>query len=109
MYSAGVASVKPRVITGNREIVVQPEGPLTSVTAESFKRALLRTIENYDCPLLLDLSEVPYCSSAGFHAVMLAAQVLNQRGQKLRLTNASASVRKAMEIVNLAALVEIVV
>src|SRR5262245_61757430 len=67
--------------------VLRAVGPVDSNTAAQLQEPLLRAAEGSTGAVELDLTEVPYMSSAGLRVLLLAAKALKKRGERLRLVN----------------------
>mgnify|MGYP003577087762 CR=1 FL=1 len=77
-------------------VVVHAAGSVDSNTAQQLQDPLLRAVEN--SAVQLDLAKVPYMSSAGLRVLLLAAKVLQKRGERLRVINAPAQIYNVLNI-----------
>ena len=77
-------------------VVVHAAGSVDSNTAQQLQDPLLRAVENSG--VQLDLAKVPYMSSAGLRVLLLAAKVLQKRGERLRVINAPAQIYNVLNI-----------
>ena len=68
-------------------VVLHVAGPVDSRTAAQLQEPLLRAAEAPSGGVAVDLAEVPYLSSAGLRALLLAAKALQKRGERLKLLN----------------------
>jgi anti-anti-sigma factor len=103
----GTMKMKVGVVPEPGRVVVRPVGPINSVTAASFGHALLSAIDQTADPVEIDLKEVPYASSAAFRMLLMAIERLDQRNQRLQLSNVEQLVHKALEMGNFTSLVDV--
>lgn len=87
--------------------VVTPGGPIDSTSAPEFERALREAIGATAQPLVVDCAAVSYATSAGVHALVLAAKALAASARRLQLVHVGKSLRSVLEIANLGALIDL--
>jgi anti-anti-sigma factor len=66
-------------------ITLRVAGPVDGLTAASLREPLLEAAASPNAAVRLDLARVPYMSNAGLRVLMLAAQALRARDERLRL------------------------
>jgi anti-anti-sigma factor len=66
-------------------ITVHAAGPVDGRTAAALHEPLLAAVAVSNATVCLDLARVPYMSNAGLRVLLLAAQALRARDQRLRL------------------------
>jgi anti-anti-sigma factor len=86
------------VTTLDKVAVVEPRGRLDSTTSRDFGARLLDPIKAGTARVVVDLSKVIYISSAGFRALLIAAQHSAERNCALALCGLSPEVRRLFEI-----------
>lgn len=79
-------------------VIVEPKGRIDSTTSQDFGARLLEAIKDETPRLLVDFSHVPYISSAGFRALLIAAKSAADKNCALDLCSLSAEVRRLFEI-----------
>ncbi|CAF4007934.1 unnamed protein product [Rotaria magnacalcarata] len=82
-------------------LVLQPEGRITYLNALDFEILLAPYIarcKQLAHPLLLDLQNLEYISSAGLRIFMLASKQLLPNGIKIAVANPQSIVREILEI-----------
>lgn len=77
--------------------VIRVAGRLDSVTCSELEDKTLRTIGAGQHNLILDLSEVPFISSAGLRVILVATKKVHGQG-KLVLCGLKAQVREIIEM-----------
>jgi anti-anti-sigma factor len=87
--------------------VVAPRGPIDRASAPEFERALLEAIRTTGQPLVVDCAAVPYATSAGVHALVVAAKALAASAPRLRLVHVGKSLRTVLEIANLGTMIDL--
>lgn len=78
-------------------LVVTASGRLDSNSAAALE-AVLPARAQANPKLVLDLTDVPYVSSAGLRVLLIGAKAARAAGHKLVLTGLSASVREVFDI-----------
>jgi anti-anti-sigma factor len=66
-------------------ITLHVAGPVDGKTAASLREPLLAAAASPNAAVRLDLAQVPYMSNAGLRVLVLAAQALRTRDERLRL------------------------
>ena len=84
-----------------------PQGPIDSTTAPALQEPLLVAIAAHRLPVELNLSHVPYVSSAGLRVLVLAAKELKPLGLRMRLRGVSGSVLQVLNLANFGAFLDI--
>ena len=69
--------------------------------------ALLAEIAASPAPLVVDCAGVPYVSSAGLRALVVATKELQPRGQRLRLVNVCAEVLQVLKMANFTSFIDV--
>ncbi len=60
-------------------LIARAEGRIDASNSPEFEAALLAAIEDRDGPVIIDCAELSYISSAGMRAILLIAQILEER------------------------------
>lgn len=63
----------------NKELTLQLEGELNTVTAPEFEEVIKNELNNVDS-LIIDLAKLSYLSSAGLRALLVAQKVMVKKG-----------------------------
>lgn len=80
----------------NKELTLQLEGELNSVTAPEFEEVIKNELNNVDS-LIIDLAKLSYLSSAGLRALLVAQKIMVKKdGMVVRHPN-----NEVMEIFSL--------
>lgn len=79
-------------------VVLKPEGPIVQDDAEAFTGRARELAGPALGRVVIDLSAAPYLDSAGLEALLDLAELLEDRGQTLRLAGVSATVREVLDI-----------
>ena len=79
-------------------IIVEPRGRIDTMAAEPFGARLVEIIRAGSRHMLIDLQHVIYISSAGFRALLIAAQLADELKAKLVLCGLSAEIKRLFEI-----------
>ena len=87
-----------------RVAVVQPKGPVDSVTAPELEAALGRLTHAGKHNLVLDFSQVEYLSSAGLRVLVATLKAARQSGGELCLACPSPRIVDALRLVGVDAL-----
>jgi anti-anti-sigma factor len=95
------------VVQERGHVVVRPTGPVDTLTADELQGVLLGLIEQDPQSVELDFGAVPYLSSAGLRALVLAAKAMRDRGHRLRMTALQPTVLSVLEIAGLTAYLDI--
>ena len=74
------------------------DGRVDSDTVEEFQVLVLKTVEASDRALVLDLSSVPYVSSAGLQSFIIIARQMSRDGIGFGLCGLGAGVRHVFEV-----------
>jgi anti-anti-sigma factor len=86
------------VTTQDKVVIVEPTGRIDSATSRDFGARLLDLIKTGTSRVVVDFSKVIYISSAGFRALLIAAQNSAEKDCKLALCGLSPEVRRLFEI-----------
>jgi anti-sigma B factor antagonist len=78
--------------------IVEPRGRIDTNTAKPFGDRVAALIGGGSHRLLIDLRQIPYISSAGFRALLIAAKMMDAARGKLVLCGMSAEIRRLFEI-----------
>lgn len=78
--------------------IVEPFGRLDSTTAREFIDRLLALVEAGRRAIVVDLKNIAYITSAGFHALLLANQAAAEKQGKLALCGVIGDVKRLFEI-----------
>jgi anti-sigma B factor antagonist len=81
-----------------RVAVVQPKGPVDSVTAPELEAALVRLAQAGKHNLVLDFSQVEFLSSAGLRVLVATLKAARQSGGELCLACPSPRIAKALRL-----------
>lgn len=80
----------------NKELTLQLEGELNSVTAPEFEEVIKNELNNVDS-LIIDLAKLSYLSSAGLRVLLVAQKIMTKKdGMVVRHPN-----NEVMEIFSL--------
>ena len=80
-------------------LIIGLEGRLDAITSKMFEEKALATIDAGETRLVIDLSQLDYCSSAGLRVFLLTSKRLNPAGGKLVLCSLQEPVREVFDIV----------
>jgi serine/threonine-protein kinase RsbW len=78
--------------------IVEPQGRIDSASAAAFSGQIDALIQAGSRNLLIDLRNVPYLSSAGFRALLIARKHLDATGGKLILCGVTPPLRRLFEV-----------
>lgn len=78
--------------------VVEPRGRIDTSTAKPFGDRVVALIGGGARRMVVDLRQIPYISSAGFRALLIAAKTMDAAKGKLVLCGMSAEIRRLFEI-----------
>jgi anti-sigma B factor antagonist len=84
--------------TAEEITVLEPHGRIDSATAPEFGERLNRLLEAGRTAILVNLQNVAFVSSAGFHALLLANRTAVERHSRLVLCGLLDEVRRLFEI-----------
>ena len=79
-------------------IVLLPEGRLDQDTAAAFQERLLEAVGGGNEAVIVDFSKIPYISSVGLRAIMIAAKQSKSDGVSLSVADLTDTVREIFEI-----------
>ena len=79
-------------------LIAKPEGRVDGINASDFEKALRDAIDEGGGPLIVDLENLTYISSAGLRAILLIAKLLAQRNAGFGLCSLSDPIREVFEI-----------
>lgn len=86
----------------NKELTLQLEGELNSVTAPEFEEVIKNELNNVDS-LIIDLAKLSYLSSAGLRALLVAQKIMVKKdGMVVRHPN-----NEIMEIFSLTGFLDV--
>ena len=86
------------VTTHDKVVIVEPSGRIDSTTSRDFGARLLDLIKTGTSRVVVDFSKVVYISSAGFRALLIAAQDSGEKNCALALCGLSPEIRRLFEI-----------
>jgi anti-anti-sigma factor len=86
------------VTTQDKVVIVEPRGRIDSATSRDFGARLLDLVKAGYSRVLVDFSKVIYISSAGFRALLIAAQDSAEKNCALALCGLSPEIRRLFEI-----------
>lgn len=81
-------------------MIVEPRGRIDTIGAKPFGDRLAALINSGSRHVLIDLRQIPYISSAGFRALLIAAKLMDQAKGKLMLCGMSPEIKRLFEIGN---------
>ncbi len=79
-------------------LISKPMGRLDGTNSRDFEEALKAELENGECTVILDMSDMVYISSAGLRAILLIAKTLKAKNFELRLCSLSKQIMEVFEI-----------
>ena len=79
-------------------IVLCPSGRLDQDTADTFQERLLEAIDSGSNAVIVDFSNIPYISSVGLRAIMIAAKKSKADGVSLSVADLTETVNEIFEI-----------
>jgi|SRR5687767_2893821 anti-sigma B factor antagonist len=89
-------------VSGRDQVtLVEVQGRVDSMTANSLGEALNRELDNGNVHMVLDLSSVDYMSSAGLREIVTALKKAKRGSGDLRLAQPSDRVREVLEMAGL--------
>ena len=80
-------------------LLLQPEGRINSLKADSFCAEALRAIVATDHDVIMDSAGIIYISSAGLRAVLQIARTLNAEGRGFHICNLRPHIQTAFTII----------
>lgn len=86
--------------------VVRPRGPISQGDAEAFAAALRGATSRCLGRFVVDATDVPFVDSKGLEAILDVAEELARSGQTLKLSGVCDTVREAMDLTDVLAMVE---
>lgn len=96
-----------RITTDHGRTVVKPSGRIDSISAHALRQSLLDAIAAHGGPYELDMSDVPYVTSAGLQALVIAANAAAARGHKLTLTHVNNTVMALLNLVDFSSILDV--
>ena len=78
--------------------VVAPDGRLDTNTAPQAEKLIMENIGDGNTPLVFDLGQVEYISSAGLRVLLMTAKKLKQAGGRLALCNMNDHVQEVLDL-----------
>src|SRR5262245_1519252 len=88
-------------------VVIHAVGPVDSTTAAALQEPLLHSAESPSGALQVDLAQVSYLSSAGMRVLLLAAKVLQKRGERLRLLNVPQQIHSLLKLAGFTSFIDV--
>ena len=79
-------------------IVLEPHGRIDSITATQFRERLIALLDAGRTAIVVNLQNVAYLTSAGFHALLLANRAAVERQGRIVLCGLLGEVRRLFEI-----------
>lgn len=87
--------------------VLSPDGRVDSSNAKAFEEAVMSRLAAVEGPVLIDLAQLRYISSAGLRVILLSAKQQQQKGQRFALCEPSADIREVFEVSGFTKIIEI--
>lgn len=78
--------------------IVEPRGRVDTNSAKPFGDRVVALINDGARHMVIDLREIPYISSAGFRALLIAAKAMDTAKGKLVLCGMSPEIKRLFEI-----------
>ena len=78
--------------------VLEPFGRLDSTTAQQFIDRLITLVKGGRSAIVVDLKNIAYITSAGFHALLTANRVTAEKRGKFALCGVAGDVKRLFEI-----------
>ena len=78
--------------------VLEAHGRLDSTTAQQFRDRLIALVQAGRSAIVVDLKNIVYISSAGFHVLLIANRVTAEKQGKLALCGVIGDVKRMFEI-----------
>jgi anti-sigma B factor antagonist len=79
-------------------IILEPFGRLDSTTAQEFVDRLIALVQTGRREIVVDLKNIAYITSAGFHALLIANRATAEKQGKLALCGVIGDVKRLFEI-----------
>ena len=79
-------------------VVLYPDGRLDQDTAAAFQERLLQAVGSGSSAVIVDFSKIPYVSSVGLRAIMIAAKQGKADGISLAVTDLVPTVNEIFQI-----------
>jgi anti-anti-sigma factor len=89
------------------ETILMPSGRLDTSAAPAFEREMVAATQSDTGPLLIDLGELVYVSSAGLRVILMAAKRVRAKGGRLALCGLQPQVAEVFEISGFGAIVPV--
>jgi anti-anti-sigma factor len=89
-------------------VTLYAAGPVDSKTAASLHEPLLAAAAAPNATVCLDLARVPYMSNAGLRIILLAAQALRARDERLRLEHVPPQIGNVLSSAGFTSFVDVV-
>ncbi|MBI3785315.1 MAG: STAS domain-containing protein [Deltaproteobacteria bacterium] len=90
-----------------RTLVLLPNGRIDAATAPLFHQRLLRSVDDGETSVLLDLMQLDYISSAGLRSLLTAAKRLQAGDGRFAVCSLSHNVREVFEVSGFDTIIEI--
>lgn len=87
--------------------VLHAVGRVDNTTANLLEEPLLRAAEDPGISVTLDLHEVSFVSSAGLRVLLLAAQKLQARGERLKLIHVPPNIYSILNIAGFCSFIDV--
>ena len=78
--------------------IVEASGRLDSTTSKVFVDRLISLLQSRPRALLVDLKNIAYISSSGFHALLIASRAATKRDGKFALCGVTGEVKRLFDI-----------
>jgi anti-sigma B factor antagonist len=82
----------------DRHIILKIAGRLDTNTSHELENSLTDVINNDSEVILIDCSELDYISSSGLRVFLVAAKMLEEKGQKLSFSGMKDFIKEVFEI-----------
>ncbi len=79
-------------------LILQPDGRLDQDSAADFQERLVQAVSGPDKAVIVDFSMIPYISSVGLRAIMIAAKQSKVEGVSLSVAALTPTVNEIFEI-----------
>ncbi len=87
--------------------VLSPRGRIDSVTCKPFEERLMARVDSGPVPVVVDLTELDYISSAGLRVLLMAAKKQKARAARFALCSVKEHIREVFEIGGFTKILEI--
>ncbi len=78
-------------------VILSVHGRVEAINSEEFQNRILKAFQG-NKNVVLDMSDVPYISSAGLRALLIGNKTASSKGGKLIISSASAAVKEMIRV-----------